>query len=188
MDIDYLKEKVKEKLSPRRYKHTCGVEKICMVLAEKNNCDIEKARVAAILHDYMKEIKIDILKEMCKDVEEVKGYENLTEILHGFAGAKAIEEEFGIKDKDILNAVKYHTIGREGMSMLEKIVYIGDAIEEGRNYPGVDKIREETLKDINLGIITEVERKINYLNEKGGIIHVSTLNMRDDLLRKEGDD
>lgn len=188
MNIDYLREKVKEKLSPKRYKHTCGVEKICVILAEKYGADIEKARIAAILHDYMKETKLDVLKEMCKDTKEMKGYENLNEILHSFAGAIAIEKEFGIKDEDILNAVKYHTTGRKGMSVLEKIVYIGDAIEEGRNYPGVDKIREVTLKDLDSGIITEVNRKVEYLSEKDGIIHMNTIEMRDDLLKCKGDD
>lgn len=70
------------------------------------------------------------------------------------------------------------------MSLLEKIVYIGDAIEEGRNYPNVDLIRKETLKDIDYGIIVEVTRKTEYLKEKGGIIHINTEKMKNDLIRK----
>lgn len=184
MDIDKLREIVKEKLSEKRFKHVLGVEKICITLAEKYGEDVENARIAALLHDYMKETNIDILKDMCKDIPEVKGYESLTEILHGFAGAMIAEKKFGIENKDILNAIKYHTIGRENMSLLEKIVYIGDAIEEGRNYPNVDLIRKETLKDIDYGIIVEVTRKTEYLKEKGGIIHINTEKMKNDLIRK----
>lgn len=185
MDIDKLRKKVEEKLSAKRFKHVLGVEEMCVILAEKNGADIEKARIAALLHDYMKETNIEVLKEMCKDVPEIKGYETLLEILHGFAGAMAAEKEFGIKDTDILNAIKYHTIGRENMSVLEKIVYIGDAIEMGRNYPCVDEIRKETLKDLDSGIIMEVNRKIEYLKEKGGIIHIDTIKMRDDLIKNK---
>ncbi len=185
MDIDKLRKKVEEKLSAKRFKHVLGVEEMCVILAEKNGADIEKARIAALLHDYMKETNIEVLKEMCKDVPEIKGYETLLEILHGFAGAMAAEKEFGIKDTDILNAIKYHTIGRENMSLLEKIVYIGDAIEMGRNYPCVDEIRKETLKDLDSGIIMEVNRKIEYLKEKGGIIHIDTIKMRDNLIKNK---
>lgn len=185
MDIDKLRKKVEEKLSAKRFKHVLGVEEMCVILAEKNGADIEKARTAALLHDYMKETNIEVLKEMCKDVPEIKGYETLLEILHGFAGAMAAEKEFGIKDTDILNAIKYHTIGRENMSLLEKIVYIGDAIEMGRNYPCVDEIRKETLKDLDSGIIMEVNRKIEYLKEKGGIIHIDTIKMRDNLIKNK---
>ena len=184
MKINKIREKVKNRLSEKRFKHVLGVEEMCVKLAEKYGADIEKARTAALLHDYMKETDVKILKEMCKDVPEVKGYETLSEILHGFAGAMAAEEEFGIKDNDILNAIKYHTIGRENMSVLEKIVYIGDAIELGRNYPCVDEIREETFRDLDAGIIMEVSRKIDYLTEKGGIIHTDTVKMRDNLLKK----
>lgn len=184
MDINKLREKVKEKLSAKRFKHVLGVEEMCVILAEKNGEDIEKARISALLHDYMKETNIEILKAMCKDIPEVKGYETLFEILHGFAGAIVAKEEFGIEDKDILNAIKYHTIGRENMSLLEKIVYIGDAIEMGRNYPNVEEIREETLKNLDKGIIMEVDRKIEYLKEKGGIIHIDTIKMRNSLMKK----
>lgn len=183
IDIDELRNKVKEKLSEKRFKHVLGVEEMCVKLAEKYGADIRKARIAALLHDYMKETNIEILKEMCKDVPEVKGYETLFEILHGFAGAMAAEKEFGIENEDILNAIKYHTIGRENMTVLEKIVYIGDAVEMGRNYPCVNEIRDEVMKDLDLGIIMEVNRKIDYLKEKGGIIHIDTIKMRDSIIK-----
>lgn len=183
IDIENLRETVKNKLSEKRFKHVLGVEEMCVKLAEKYGADTRKARIAALLHDYMKETNVKILTEMCKDVPEVQGYENLFEILHGFAGAMVAEKEFGIEDEDILNAIKYHTIGREGISVLEKIVYIGDAIEMGRDYPNVQEIREKTFENLDKGIITEVERKIDYLSQKGGTIHIDTIKMRDDLLK-----
>lgn len=184
MDIDALREIVKNKLPEKRYIHTLGVERVCVELAKKYGCDVEKARIAALLHDYLKKDKVDYLKEICKDMPEVKGYDDLPEILHGLAGAVIIKKEFNIDDEDILNSIKYHTIGRKNMSLLEKIVYIGDAIEEGRDYPNVDKIREKTFENIDEGIIFEIERKLEYLKEKGGIIHKNTMETLEDLLSK----
>lgn len=181
MEIDKIRKKVKEKLSERRYTHTLGVEEVSVFLAKKYGEDEEKTRVAAILHDYMKEEKKDILKDICEGISEVVGYENLNEILHGFAGAIIAKKEFLIDDEDTLNAIKYHTVGRKNMSILEKIIYISDAIEEGRDYPGVDKIREKTVKNINEGIIFEVERKLEFLKSKNGVIHRNTLEMLESL-------
>ncbi len=105
MDIDKLRKKVEEKLSAKRFKHVLGVEEMCVILAERNGADIEKARIAALLHDYMKETNIEVLKEMCKDVPEIKGYETLLEILHGFAGAMADLEK--VKYANLLKDYTY---------------------------------------------------------------------------------
>lgn len=185
MNIENIKEKVKAKLSVKRFEHTLRVEKVAVKLAKINNFCEEKARIAAILHDYMKEEKLEKLKIICKDVKEIKGYENMTEILHGFAAETTISKDFNIIDKEILNAIKYHTIGRKKMSLLEKIIYISDAIEEKRNYPGVKEIREKTFKNLDLGIIEEATRKIKYLKEKNGIVHKNTIEMLD-FLEKRG--
>ncbi|MDP0488372.1 MAG: bis(5'-nucleosyl)-tetraphosphatase (symmetrical) YqeK [Fusobacterium sp. JB019] len=177
MEIEDIRKRVKKKLSDRRYRHTLGVEKMAVILAHKNNYDEKKVRIAALLHDYMKEEKIENLQNICKGIKEVEGYEELTEILHGFAAGEIIGEEFNIEDKEIKEAIKYHTIGREKMSLLDKIIYISDAIEEGRDYPGVDKIREEAMENIDKGIIEEVKRKIEFLKGKDGKIHQNTLKM-----------
>lgn len=66
------------------------------------------------------------------------------EILHGFVASVYVKEKFGIEDKEILEAICYHTVGKVGMSLIGKIVYIADAIEETRNYPNVVAIRENT--------------------------------------------
>lgn len=185
MNINNLREIVKKKLSPKRYEHTLGVEKICVELAKKYGCNEEKTRIAAILHDYLKNENIEILKNICKGMEEVKGYENLNEIFHGLAASIVVKKEFGIEDEDILNSIKYHTIGRKNMSLLEKIIYIGDAIEYGRDYPNVDKIRKETFKNLDDGIIMEITRKLEYLKGKGGVIHKNTLETLEDLISKK---
>ncbi|MDY2980658.1 MAG: bis(5'-nucleosyl)-tetraphosphatase (symmetrical) YqeK [Fusobacterium sp.] len=185
MDIEKLREIVKNKLPEKRYIHTLGVEKVCVELAKKYGVDEEKIRVAALLHDYLKKDNVETLKEICKDMPEAKGYENLPEIFHSLAGYEVVKKEFEIDDEDILNSIKYHTIGRKNMSILEKIIYIGDAIEENRDYPNVDEIRKKTFQDIDEGIIFEISRKLEYLKEKGGIIHKNTKEMLEDLVSKQ---
>lgn len=185
MDIEVLRKIVEEKLPKKRYIHTLGVEKVCVELAKKYGCDEEKVRMAALLHDYLKKENVETLKKICKDMPEVKGYDNLPEILHGLAASVVVKDEFGIKDEDILNSIKYHTIGRENMSLLEKIIYIGDAIEEGRDYPNVEEIRKKTFENIDEGIIFEVSKKLEYLKKNGGIIHKNTSEMLKDLISKK---
>ena len=85
---------------------------------------------------------------------------------------------------DILNAIRYHTIGRKGMSDLEKIIYIADAVEEGRNYPGVNEMREVAYKNLDEAILMEANRKIEYLIKLDAIIHPSTVEMRNWLVEK----
>ncbi len=185
MKVEKIRKKVKKKLSQKRYIHTLGVEKKAVELALIYNENETKARVAALLHDYLKQEDINILKEMCKDIEEIKGYENLFEIYHGLGAEKILREKFKIDDDDIINAVKYHTIGRENMSLLEKIIYIADAIEDGRNYEGVEEIRKITLENLNEGMIIEIKGSIEYLKKNNLIIHENTRKLLAELEREK---
>ena len=157
-----LKEIVKSKMSLKRFVHTLGVVEMSEKLAKIYNADIEKCKTAALLHDICKEMDMEYIKNICKDnfMSELseEDLEN-NEILHGFAGAYYVRNELGIDDKEILSAIKYHTVGAENMTLVEKIVYIADAIEYGRNYPSVVEIREETFKDLDRGILMEIEHK-----------------------------
>ena len=88
---------------------------------------------------------------------------------------------------EILSAIKYHTVGAENMTSVEKIVYIADAIEYGRNYPSVIKIREETFKNLDRGILMEIEHKEKYLESIGKKSHPNTDELKKELLKKEED-
>lgn len=185
--IEQLKLELKNKISKKRYEHTLRVLEQGKILAKEYNISVNKVEIAVLLHDFCKEMKIFELFEICKkkNFSEIIGYENSNEILHGFAASVYGEEKFGIKDKDILNAVKYHTIGRENMSIMEKIVYLSDGIESGRSYPAVEEIRLLAKKDINDAIIYEIDRKIEYLIKKNVDIHINTLKMRNFLIREK---
>ena len=182
-----LKEIVKSKMSLKRYTHTLGVVEMSEKLAKTYNADIEKCKVAALLHDICKEMDMEYIKNICKNnfMNELseEDLEN-NEILHGFAGAYYVKNELGINDKEILNAIKYHTIGAKNMTLVEKIVYIADATEYGRNYPSVVKIREETFKNLDRGILMEIEHKEKYLESIGKKSHPNTDKLKKEILKE----
>ena len=182
-----LKEIVKSKMSLKRFTHTLGVVEMSEKLAKTYNADIEKCKVAALLHDICKEMDMEYIKNICKDnfMNELseEDLEN-NEILHGFAGAYYVKNELGINDKEILSAIKYHTIGAENMTSVEKIVYIADAIEYGRNYPSVVKIREETFKNLDRGILMEIEHKEKYLESIGKKSHPNTDELTKEIIKE----
>ena len=182
-----LKEIVKSKMSLKRYTHTLGVVEMSEKLAKTYNADIEKCKVAALLHDICKEMDMEYIKNICKNnfMNELseEDLEN-NEILHGFAGAYYVKNELGINDKEILSAIKYHTVGAENMTSVEKIVYIADAIEYGRNYPSVVKIREETFKNLDRGILMEIEHKEKYLESIGKKSHPNTDELKKEIIKE----
>lgn len=186
-NFNELKEIVKSKMSLKRFTHTLGVVEMSEKLAKIYNADIEKCKVAGLLHDICKEMDMEYIKNICKNnfMNELseEDLEN-NEILHGFAGSYYVKTELGINDKEILNAIKYHTIGAKNMTLVEKIVYIADAIEYGRNYPSVVEIREETFKNLDKGILMEIEHKEKYLESIGKKSHPNTYKFKKEILKE----
>ena len=189
-DFNQLKEIVKSKMSSKRFTHTLGVVEMAVKLADIYKADVEKCKLAALFHDICKEMDMQYIKTICKNnfMSELseEDLEN-NEILHGFAGAYYVKNELRIDDKEILSAIKYHTVGAENMTSVEKIVYIADAIEYGRNYPSVVAIREETFKNLDRGILMEIEHKEKYLESIGKKSHPNTEELKKELLKKEED-
>ena len=186
-NFNELKEIVKSKMSLKRFTHTLGVVEMSEKLAKIYNADIEKCKVAALLHDICKEMNMEYIKNICKNnfMNELseEDLEN-NEILHGFTGAYYAKNELGINDKEILSAIKYHTVGEKNMTLVEKIVYIADAIEYGRNYPSVAEIREETFKNLDKGILMEIEHKERYLKSVGKKSHSNTDEFKKQILKE----
>ena len=186
-NFNELKEIVKSKMSLKRFTHTLGVVEMSEKLAKIYNANIEKCKVAALLHDICKEMNMEYIKNICKNnfMNELseEDLEN-NEILHGFAGSYYVKTELGINDKEILNAIKYHTVGAKNMTLVERIVYIADAIEYGRNYPSVVEIREETFKNLDKGILMEIEHKEEYLESIGKKSHPNTYKLKKEILKE----
>ncbi|WP_143444924.1 bis(5'-nucleosyl)-tetraphosphatase (symmetrical) YqeK, partial [Lentilactobacillus parabuchneri] len=133
-------------------------------LAERNGVDVEKASIGGLVHDYAKQRPdkdfIEAIKTYHLD-PELLNYGNA--IWHGVVGWLFVKTELQITDIDILNAVRYHTVGHQFMTPLEQIVYMADYIEPGRNFPGVDEARKITFDNLQAGVAYQTKQTLSYL-------------------------
>ncbi|MCT4594857.1 MAG: bis(5'-nucleosyl)-tetraphosphatase (symmetrical) YqeK [Anaeromicrobium sp.] len=184
MDIRRMKKYIKKNLSKKRYEHSLGVEHAALKLADKHNCDLVKVQVAALLHDCAKNFtNEELLKYMSQvSIEEKDIYYKQPQLLHGFVGSIIAQVNFGIKDDDIINGIRYHTTGRENMSLLEKIIYISDYIEPNRVFKGVNELREIVEMDLDLGVLEGLNRTIKHTIDKNELIHTLSVNARNYIL------
>ncbi len=176
------KEYLKLNLSQERYEHCLRTEKMAEKLCKLHNVNTI-AITAALLHDVAKELSLDEMINLLSEdeIKEAKGLINKS-ILHGFAGAKLAKKVFNIENKELISAIKYHTIGKAHMSDVEKVVYISDAIEEGRMYPNVNEIRNKVYESLDDGILEELNYKIKYLIYEKRPIHPNAIEFRNSLM------
>ena len=175
--VENLTMTVKKRLPAGRFLHTLGVVETAQNLASKYGADVENAKVAALLHDIAKPLSVDELIDVCD-----KGGEPVTDdelagikVLHAKAGAIIARDEFHIENKEILDAIRYHTTGRPGMSLLEKIIFIADFIEPGRSKaPNLDRIRKEAGLDLNRCVCMIARDTLQYLRESGAHVDSRT--------------
>ncbi|WP_249871035.1 bis(5'-nucleosyl)-tetraphosphatase (symmetrical) YqeK [Oceanobacillus saliphilus] len=182
MKIDLAIEKVKAHLTEERFQHSIRVAETAVKLAELYRDSTEKAELAAIFHDYAKYRPLDEMKHWIKKSplpKDLLHYHH--ELWHGPVGALLIEAEHGIVDKEIQNAIHYHTTGRAHMSKLDKIIFLADYIEPGRKFPGVDDVREMAKKDLTKACWMASRNTINHLVNKGNTIYPDTFYAYNDL-------
>ena len=129
--IDEIKKYLKESLSEEKYLHSLGTAQASVALAEIVGFDVEKAYLAGLAHDCAKGMECSKLLEYCKkaDFSFEDGELDNYKVLHAPVGRIVAYEKFGIKDAEILDAIRWHTLGKVGMSLLEKIVFLADKIE-----------------------------------------------------------
>lgn len=164
---DNQKEKLLSILSEKRRKHTMGVRTTGRKLAEIYGADKEQVDIACIIHDLYRGKEIEELDRMIDELgidEKYKGNANLS---HGKIAAEVAKRDIGITDTEIINAVAYHTTGRADMSLVEKIVFISDAIEPGRDYPGVEELRHIAPKNIDKACFMSLSGTVAFLKKQG---------------------
>lgn len=186
--IAYL-EILEKRLKPSRFKHTCGVVKTAYKMAKHYGSDLHKAMVAAALHDYAKNMSSESLLAYADQngIETDWVMRNSGELLHGLVGAKMVAEELQIQDEEILKAIAYHTVGRVGMGLIEKIVYLADAIEPGRSeYQGLESLRTLAFEDLDEAIFLSVAGTLSYVLDRGLPIHPSSLELYNSLVIQYG--
>ncbi|MFW6035878.1 MAG: bis(5'-nucleosyl)-tetraphosphatase (symmetrical) YqeK [Halothermotrichaceae bacterium] len=181
--------KLKKNLSEKRYKHCLGVAETAEKLALKQNIAKKKAYIAGLLHDCAKDITIKKIKKYCQQstwtIDEDEW--SMKKLLHAPASAYLAQEEYGIYDKDILSAIRYHTIGATDMSNLSKIIFIADFIEPNRNFNDVIELRKDIEKNIDIDyvLIKICDNIIRYNVSKRRLIHPNTIQLRNSCLRRK---
>lgn len=185
-DLDEYIRIVSGRLKPSRLLHTLGVMNKAGELAEIHGCSKESAMLAGILHDYAKNLSKEQLEDYIDkhNIEVDKESKMNINLMHGIVGSCMVSEDLGIDDEDILNAISYHTFGREGMTILEKVVFLADAIEDGREYDDVNKIRDVSKFDLDHAIILSIENTLRHVFESGDVVHLNSIRLRNELLEK----
>ena len=166
--IDNYKNKLKSTLSEKRYKHSLGVCDEAVKLAEKYGADTEKAYTAGILHDCAKGYDTDDQIKLCQKYGVVLDDITLAckPVIHAPLGAKIAKAEYGVNDKDVLDAIMCHTVAKENMSLLDKIIYIADMIEPMRDFDGVEELGKRRTKILTGHLFLDLNKALSLMHRK----------------------
>lgn len=180
LSINEIKEYLKQNLKPSRYEHTLGVAETAKKLAVLNGIDKEKAEIAGLAHDVAKNLSkeemLKIIKEHNIKLSLVE--ENNLNLWHSIIAPIVAEVRLDIHDEEILESLRWHTTGKEDMSVLVKIIYIADMIEPGRSFEGLEEIRKETFENLDKGVYTGLTHSIKFLIDKDLLIDENTIKAR----------
>jgi len=179
-------ERVKKILGAKRYQHTAFVLKAALKLAKKLNLNLRKVEIAALLHDIAKSKNELELKEILMNSKwEIDQLElEIAPVLHAPAGAVIAEEVFEITDPEILEAVRFHTLGHPKMGKIAQVIYAADFISEDRDFAGLDEIRTEIESDFESGLYLITNHIIKYQLEQDNYIHPYSNDFRNKLLKR----
>ncbi|MBK5253036.1 MAG: bis(5'-nucleosyl)-tetraphosphatase (symmetrical) YqeK [Peptostreptococcaceae bacterium] len=166
MKTNCINDFLENNLTPEKLMHTEGVISMAVKLAEIYGADITKARIAGKYHDMAKCFDDGMLDGYIEYYSLPENYIGKPNISHAKVAAEMMRDKYSIKDKEILNAVSYHTTGRAGMMLLEEIIYVADAIEVNRNYEGVELLRDLALKDLDGTCLKIINSTIDRVNSK----------------------
>lgn len=181
---DKALEYVRPALKTPRYEHTVRVTDKAVELADRFQADSEKAEIAAALHDYAKYKPKELMERwILRDrrlPKDLLDYHH--ELWHGPVGALMLEQELGIKDAAILSAISSHTTGKKHMSVLDKVVFLADYIEPGRNFPGVNEVREIAKTNLDDACSLALKNTIVFLVGKERTVYPDTFHAYNDLI------
>lgn len=175
--ISEIKKKLQDCLTEKRYEHTLGVEYTCCSLAMRYGFDLEKARIAGLLHDCAKCFSGEELLQACEIYQLPVSQEEraFPELLHAKVGSYLAKEQYGVEEPEIISAILWHTTGHPDMTSLEKILYIADYIEPNRDQaPHLLELRELAFQDLDACLFGILKDTLSYLKGKGGVIDPAT--------------
>ncbi len=176
-DFNDLRTQLKNSLDKKRFYHSLGVSDTACALAMRYGYDMDKARIAGLLHDCARFIPVDkmISKAQKHDIPISKEEMANPILLHAKLGVLYAKRDYGINDEEILGSIRWHTTGKADMSILEKIIYIADYIEPGRDkQPGLAEVRKLAFEDLDKCMARILGDTLNYLSGRDRAIDSMT--------------
>lgn len=184
MTIDEMRCLLEASLPPKRYKHSVRVYETALQLAKAYALPQEKIAVCALLHDCGREIaskdsaaKADELGIAIDEVER-----NQPILLHAKLGVYYAQTKYGVTDEEVLTGILQHTTGAAHMTVLAKVVFLADMIEPGRDFPGVEKLRELSYKNLDKAMLLAYSNTIRYLLDSALLVHPHCLDGYNELI------
>ncbi len=183
MDIYLAYDMIKRRAGEKIFQHSLGVKNTAVHLARLYGLDPEKAALTGMLHDYGKLFDDDTLTRLARqyNLDDPILYQEPV-LLHAPIGAILLREEMGLTDEDILEAIRVHTTGLPGMSLLARVIYIADYIEPGRTCPGVQAIRRLAYSNLEGALLAAVDFTIQYVMDRKKLLHPDSIAFRNSLV------
>ncbi len=184
LTVEKAQELIRGRLSRERYRHSLGVAQVAREMAQRFGADPYQASLAGILHDYAKGIPGGDLLQIAHDngliTDEVEKL--VPDLLHAPVGAFLLRKEVGVCDEALLSAVAKHTLGDLEMTVLDKIIFLADMLEPGRDYPGLERLQCLADRDLDLAMQYGLDLTLRYCLERGRLIHPLTVRVRNRFL------
>ncbi|MDL2294485.1 bis(5'-nucleosyl)-tetraphosphatase (symmetrical) YqeK [Ruminococcaceae bacterium OttesenSCG-928-D13] len=177
MTIEQAKHLAKKQMTPRRYRHTKNVASAARALAQRWGVDPDRAELAGWLHDIVKEYTSGELLQLLGQDDIMAGLtrQRPVPIWHGPCAAIYARHTLGVEDADILDAIACHTTGRRGMTTMDKVIFLADAISAERSFDGVEAIRALGETDLDAAVLAAMENNVAYLEAKGKTLDTETM-------------
>lgn len=188
MDREQMMKEVQSRMPDRRWRHTLGVMETAAALAVRFGADPAKAELAALLHDLAKHWPVEEQVAVLEGAERPGLFPaslllaHDAALLHAPVAAIVAETHYGVADEEVLDAIRYHTTGRERMTLLDKVLCLADYIEPGRHFPGVDDMRRLAETDVNRALLAGFDSTISFLIQKGKKLFPLSILARNGLL------
>lgn len=178
---------LRESLSPKRMKHSLEVYDQAITMALKFCADVQKAGTAGLYHDCAKGMSIEEQLAKCEEYGIQLSEDDLKcpPVIHAPLGAEIAKREYGINDEEILNAIRRHTVAGKEMTLLDKIIYVADMIEPGRDFEGVETLRMVAGYDLDKAYRLCLKQSLEFNEKKGKPIHPDTVIAYEQIMKGE---
>lgn len=177
---------LKESLPNKRFVHSMAVCETAERFAKIHKIDVNKAKIGGLLHDCGRQIntskQLDKARKLKMEIDFVE--QNQPILLHAKLGVYYAKKKYGVVDKEVLSSIRKHSTGGVDMNSLDMVVYLADLLEPTRDFPGIDKLRKLAEEDLELAMIKAYEQSIDYLIQRGLLIHPDCVLGRNQLVAK----